>query len=262
MKMLKFFVFAILCVCTFADLIIPHTDCAVHYSISGNKPGDIFYYEVHQLWDGGNTFYALDFGWEIDGGVNTTYEAVLRSDINSDPEWGTQVIRFGSSCEETKAKPANMEFEYTNGPTEAECPDGSSGCHKYENTITGFYIILDQKNRTVRTESGETLKYFDDYPTNLSMFAVTTCDGTEIPAPTANICFNTSSSSSVHSSSSSAHSSSVHSSSAHSSSAHSSSSVHSSSTHSSSTHSSSPAVSSSVIMVAVTAALIAVVTLF
>jgi len=192
--MFKFFVFSILCVCTLADTIIPYRDCAEHFLCSKNESGELFSYHVYRQWDDNYTFNAFFDGWKVVDGENKTYKAVMRSDLYDDPLYGAIIEHLGSKCEESfKVRPSKEEFNYQDSPTEVQCPDGSSGCHKYENFIS--YIILDAKNRIVRSSYGMEFTYFDDYPT-MNMFAVKFCDGTKAPDPIKGICPGTSSSAS------------------------------------------------------------------
>ena len=168
-------------------------------------------------------------------GVNSSFKEIMRSDLDSDPQWGLRVDYYDPYCTSGKARPALDPYSYTRGPFEVPCPDGSSGCHQYERS--NLYIILDQRNRLVKTDYNAVFTYFDDYPT-LDMFAISRCSGIEAPAPTVSICPEPSSSS-------------THPSSSHSPSSSLPSSVPSSSTHASSS-----------ILVAVAAALAALIASF
>jgi len=286
--MLKLYaLFAILCVCTLADTITPHFDCATHYLSTKTVTGSEHSFDVYMQWDLENKFYVYTIGWKVERGVNKTFDKILRSDLkDDDPTHGLSIeYPVGYTCKSSVSRPADFAYESTDGPTDSPCPDGSSGCVRYDNSQANTFIILDAMNRIVKTDYDAIFTYFDDYPA-LNLFGVKRCSGVgpEQPPPSESICggepsyssssSSSSSSSPVHGSSSSS-SSPVHGSSSSSSSpvhgsssssspssAHPSSSIHSSSSTEGSLVESFSAVSSSSVLVVITAAVIAVVASF
>ena len=190
---MKYFVFAVLCVCTFAGSITPHVDCASVYDYYRNNSGDIYFAHVYEMVNGCDYNMHRE-GWRISSSVNKTFIEIDRSDLDSFRCASLSVTREGEECEEDSLIYNPLPFYYESGPVPDKCPDGSSGCKRYSDGSK--YILVDSKNRLVRSEYGELYVYYDDQEPTLSMFALTLCNGTEIPAPTVDLCENISSESS------------------------------------------------------------------
>jgi len=159
-----------------AEKVVSEADCAFHVKM-GYQPNSVVF-DAYVMMNGTETIYMRT--------RQEDSEYVIRGDMKNVN--GSFYVLNGTKCEEgygAEGFDYVQEFEYNQGPTTVECPDGIGYCTQYCNVGESTKcLVLDYRNRVVKSEHGETMyfTYEDDVPT-LDTFAVKLCNGAMLNAP-------------------------------------------------------------------------------
>jgi len=150
----------------------------------GMQNEDVFYfYEVGYDWnDESVKYYDAVVRGDMPVGTSGLFYRVDR-DIDDD---GT--VKCTDDDENAEGRFNNDPFDYVGEPVTVKCDDESDDetleCTKYTD-INGEFVIANKADRYVHTPDGYDLTYYNDGPTDMNIFAVEKCDGTQLTAPKA-----------------------------------------------------------------------------